>query len=271
MDFCINCGQQHPDGTRFCRFCGNQQPGEQLLQRLRGEAQQIHSMRLQMQSQQPSNGNPPTASLVRRIAPSPAMALSKLTPHPVLMSAWSSTATEGDLAAYWMLAVDQMDQVENRHIADLGAGNAFLELHACFWVQHMFIFMSVMNKLLKFLKEFRALNHSFSGEWTVHHALVGEDEWTLREVVIVRCNPPGCPKKQRQIVHFLKRHLPAVQEHSPTPQFRATHVQAIGSDHGWEHEHVLRTDFRLPQPTAHHSKEKRSDYEVLCWRFFRPR
>ena len=57
MGFFINCGQQHPDGTRFCRFCGNQQPGEQLLQRLRIEAQQIHAMRAQMQPQQPQ-GNP---------------------------------------------------------------------------------------------------------------------------------------------------------------------------------------------------------------------
>ena len=57
MGFCINCGQQHPDGTRFCRFCGNQQPGERLLQRLRVEAQQIHTMRVQMQSQTPQ-GNP---------------------------------------------------------------------------------------------------------------------------------------------------------------------------------------------------------------------
>ena len=55
MGFCINCGQQHPDGTRFCRFCGNQQPGEQLLQRLRIEAQQIQSIRLQMQAQQNQN------------------------------------------------------------------------------------------------------------------------------------------------------------------------------------------------------------------------
>ena len=57
MGFCINCGQQHPDGTRFCRFCGNLQPVEPLLQRLRMEAQQIHAMRLQMQQQQPP-GNP---------------------------------------------------------------------------------------------------------------------------------------------------------------------------------------------------------------------
>ncbi len=52
MGFCISCGQQHPDGTRFCRFCGNQQPGEQLLIRLRQEAEQIRYMRLQMQAAQ---------------------------------------------------------------------------------------------------------------------------------------------------------------------------------------------------------------------------
>lgn len=52
MAFCINCGQQHQDGTRFCRFCGNQQPGEALLQRLRMEAQQIQNMRFQMQQRQ---------------------------------------------------------------------------------------------------------------------------------------------------------------------------------------------------------------------------
>ncbi|MCS5533714.1 MAG: zinc ribbon domain-containing protein [Candidatus Poseidoniaceae archaeon] len=45
MGFCINCGQQHQDGIRFCRFCGNQQPGEQLLARLRSEAEQIHYQR----------------------------------------------------------------------------------------------------------------------------------------------------------------------------------------------------------------------------------
>ena len=43
MGFCINCGQQHQDGIRFCRFCGNQQPGEQLLLRLRQEAEQIET------------------------------------------------------------------------------------------------------------------------------------------------------------------------------------------------------------------------------------
>ena len=49
MGFCVNCGHQHHDGVRFCRFCGSQQPSEQLLARLRAEAEQIRLLRMQMQ------------------------------------------------------------------------------------------------------------------------------------------------------------------------------------------------------------------------------
>jgi len=40
------------DGTRFCRFCGGQQPGEQLVARLRMEAESIRYRMQQMQNQQ---------------------------------------------------------------------------------------------------------------------------------------------------------------------------------------------------------------------------
>lgn len=49
MGFCINCGNQHQDGVRFCRFCGTSQPSEQLLARLRAEAEQIRLLSMQMQ------------------------------------------------------------------------------------------------------------------------------------------------------------------------------------------------------------------------------
>lgn len=49
MGFCINCGNQHHDGVRFCRFCGTSQPSEQLLARLRAEAEQIRLLSMQMQ------------------------------------------------------------------------------------------------------------------------------------------------------------------------------------------------------------------------------
>tara|TARA_B110001452_G_C15167711_1_gene405916 strand:- start:328 stop:531 length:204 start_codon:yes stop_codon:yes gene_type:complete len=40
------------DNTRFCRFCGGQQPGEQLVARLRMEAESIRYQLQQMQAQQ---------------------------------------------------------------------------------------------------------------------------------------------------------------------------------------------------------------------------
>ena len=52
MGFCINCGNQHQDGVRFCRFGGTAQPSEQLLARLRAESEQIRLLVLQMQQQQ---------------------------------------------------------------------------------------------------------------------------------------------------------------------------------------------------------------------------
>ena len=34
--------------------------------------------------------------------------------------------TEGDLAAFFVLAIDQLDHLENKHVVDLGAGNGIL-------------------------------------------------------------------------------------------------------------------------------------------------
>ncbi|MBL6881811.1 MAG: hypothetical protein ISR25_05095 [Candidatus Poseidoniaceae archaeon] len=52
MGFCVTCGQSQSDGTRFCRFCGGQQPGEQLIARLRIEAEQIRQIALMISNQQ---------------------------------------------------------------------------------------------------------------------------------------------------------------------------------------------------------------------------
>ncbi|MBT4066652.1 MAG: hypothetical protein HOE76_05480 [Euryarchaeota archaeon] len=52
MAFCISCGQMQVDGTRFCRFCGGQQPGDQLIARLRMEAEAIRFHLQQLQAQQ---------------------------------------------------------------------------------------------------------------------------------------------------------------------------------------------------------------------------
>ena len=57
MAFCTNCGQMQADATRFCRFCGSQQPSEQLIARLRMEAESIRYQMQQMQAQQTQQAN----------------------------------------------------------------------------------------------------------------------------------------------------------------------------------------------------------------------
>lgn len=57
MAFCVHCGQMQADGTRFCRFCGGQQPGEQLVARLRMEAESIRFHMQQIQAQQMQQAN----------------------------------------------------------------------------------------------------------------------------------------------------------------------------------------------------------------------
>ncbi|HIF45812.1 MAG TPA: hypothetical protein EYQ73_03335 [Candidatus Poseidoniales archaeon] len=52
MAFCVHCGQMQGDGIRFCRFCGGQQPGDQLIARLRIEAEAVRYQVQQMQAQQ---------------------------------------------------------------------------------------------------------------------------------------------------------------------------------------------------------------------------
>lgn len=52
MAFCISCGQMQAEGTRFCRFCGGQQPGDELIARLRMEAEAIRFHMQQLQAQQ---------------------------------------------------------------------------------------------------------------------------------------------------------------------------------------------------------------------------
>ena len=59
-----------------------------------------------------------------------AIKLSKLTPHPCENVALEQYATEGDLASYWMLAVDQLDGFERSTVVDIGAWNGILGIGA---------------------------------------------------------------------------------------------------------------------------------------------
>ncbi len=200
-----------------------------------------------------------------------AMALSKLTPHPCADVTLEQYATEGDLAAYWMLAVDELDRVENRVIADLGAGNGILGV-ACLLLGAAHVhFHECDEETVEVLNmNLAGLGETFTGRWTVHRIVLGEDEVDLSEVDIVVMNPPWGVQKNKADRPFLDAAFSSkAQSVHLLHSAGAAHVEAAGSDHGWDNERVLRTDFRLPPTYAHHAKRK-GKTEVQCWRFFRP-
>ena len=57
-----------------------------------------------------------------------AIELSKLEPHPCNSAELEQYVTEGDLAAFWLLAIDQLDDLRNKSVLDLGSGNGVLGL-----------------------------------------------------------------------------------------------------------------------------------------------
>ncbi len=200
-----------------------------------------------------------------------AMALSKLTPHPCADVTLEQYATEGDLAAYWMLAVDELDRVENRVIADLGAGNGVLGV-ACLLLgaAHVHFYECDEETEMVLKTNLAGLGETFAGRWTVHCVVLGQDDVDLSEVDIVVMNPPWGVQKSKADRPFLKAAFASkAQSVHLLHSAGAAHVEAVGLGHGWDNEHVLRTDFRLPPTYTHHAKRK-GKTEVQCWRFFRP-
>ena len=96
-----------------------------------------------------------------------AIKLSKLQPHPCLDVQLEQYATEGDLASYWMLAVDQLDELDGKTVLDLGAGNGVLGI-ACLLLGAKHVhFVECDEDALEVLR--RNLESSSNEEsWTIH-------------------------------------------------------------------------------------------------------
>ena len=100
-------------------------------------------------------------------------------------------ATEGDLAAYWMLAVDQLDGLEGRAVADLGAGNGILGIAALMLGASRVLFVEADPAAVAVLEENLArLDDSMAARASVLAARVGRDDVALDETNLIIMNPP---------------------------------------------------------------------------------
>jgi putative methylase len=199
-----------------------------------------------------------------------AIRLSKLTPHPCKDVTLEQYATEGDLAAYWMLAVDQLDGLEGKVVADLGAGNGILGIGALFLGARRVVFVETDEDALEVLRSnVASLGHELAQRAEVIAARVGVDDLPIDDVDLVVMNPPWGVQRERADRPFLEAAfnsagLAVHLLHSD----RASHVEAVAASHDWEAEAVLRTEFRLPPTYEHHAK-RTGTTDVQCWRFHR--
>ena len=199
-----------------------------------------------------------------------AIRLSKLTAHPCKDVTLEQYATEGDLAAYWMLAVDQLDGLEGKVVADLGAGNGILGIGALLLGARRVVFVETDEDALEVLRSnVTSLEDDLADRADVIAAQVGVDDLPLDDVDLVVMNPPWGVQRERADRPFLEAAFTAAGRavhllHSD----RASHVAAVAATHDWEAEAVLRTEFRLPPTYEHHAK-RTGTTDVQCWRFYR--
>ncbi len=199
-----------------------------------------------------------------------AIRLSKLTPHPCKDVTLEQYATEGDLAAYWMLAIDQLDDLEGKVVTDLGAGNGILGIGALLLGARRVVFVETDEDALEVLRSnVASLENDLAERAEVIAARVGVDDLPLDDVDLVVMNPPWGVQRDRADRPFLEAAFTSAGRavhmlHSD----RASHVAAVAASHDWEAEAVLRTEFRLPPTYEHHAK-RTGTTDVQCWRFHR--
>jgi len=200
-----------------------------------------------------------------------AIELSKLIPHPCSDVELEQYATEGDLAAYWMLGVDQLDDVNGKHILDLCAGNGILGL-GCLFIGAGQVTMVEADPLAAEVarKNCHTLKSKFDAQTTVIEAFIGTDEIDVSNVDIIVMNPPwGVQSKRADRVILQYAFNQNVEAIHVLHSAKATHLEPLAKEFGWEVEGILESKFRLPPTYSHHSKGK-AFTEIICWRFFRP-
>lgn len=201
-----------------------------------------------------------------------AIELSKLRSHPCTSVELEQYATEGDLAAYWILGIDQVDIIEGKRILDLGAGNGILGF-GCLLLgaQHVTLVEADSQAIETIEANAERLSTRCQGEVEIIHEHISFQSGKPSSIPdIIVMNPPWgvqTAKADRPLLEFaFSLGAPVVHLlHSA----KSKHVEALGRDFGYESEAMLETEFRLPPTYLHHTKKKAST-TVRCWRFHRP-
>lgn len=201
-----------------------------------------------------------------------AIELSKLSPHPCTSVELEQYATEGDLASYWLLGIDQVDGLEGKRVLDLGAGNGVLGCGCLFLGANHVTMMEADLEVVEVARtNTERVNLRCDGTGEVMHEHVTRETQQIKPIPdLVVMNPPWgvqTPKADRPLLEYaFSLGAPVVHVlHSS----KSKHLQALGREYGYESEAMLESNFRLPPTYQHHTKRKAAT-TVLCWRFHLP-
>ena len=201
-----------------------------------------------------------------------AIELSKLQQHPQHSVELEQYSTEGDLAAFFVLAIDQLDFLEGKTVIDVGAGNGVLGLGCAMIGASNVILIEADQEVLSVAQSNADKvmdKHNCSIE-TVRR-MIGQDQVPkYSDVDIVIMNPPWgfqSSRADRPLLEYGFSLQPKSMYVLHSQQ--AGHLKGIAKANGYDWEIVFESNFRLPPKYSHQSR-KMGETQVKCWRFHLP-
>lgn len=201
-----------------------------------------------------------------------AIELSKLIPHPQHNVNLEQYATEGDLAAFFVLAVDQLEDISGKTIVDIGSGNGILGIGCAILGAEKTILIEADDDVSKVaVQNIATITQKYPTDIKAINCHIGKDEHpNVDHCDIVIMNPPWgfqTNKADRPLLDYgfsLKPHSLYVL-HSA----KSTHLERVGQLFGYQCEIVFESNFRLPAKYSFQTR-KMGETEVKCWRFYQP-
>jgi len=202
---------------------------------------------------------------VRRLA----MLLSGLAPNPSDSVELEQYATEGDLAARWLVDIVAFgDLTEGCTVADLGAGNGVLGLGSLKMGSGRVILVEADQAACDVAKS-NAESMGFADSVEVICATLGSDQIDLGPADLVISNPPWGRQTPRADRPFLEAMIAAEAPSHLLHSADATHIRPLFEEAGWAAERYGEADFALPAAYSHHSR-KRGRTRAAFWRLAPP-
>ena len=201
-----------------------------------------------------------------------AIELSKLKPHPQHDASLEQYATEGDLAAFLILAIDQLDNIAQKTVVDIGAGNGILGIGCAIMGAEKTSLIDADDAVVEVARQnIKRISQKYRAKIEAFQCHIGRDkppEIDTCDIVVM--NPPWgfqTSKADRPLIEYAFTLQPssAYVLHSA----KSNHLAALGKGFGYDCEVVFESNFRLPPKYSHQSR-KMGETAVKCWRFHRP-